>query len=790
MGNGESAIVRNVDKRTARREHRDVFEACVCRFREAPFDAPASSSTATPSAERKLRVCIRKRPIFPHEREAGEFDVVTCLPGRVVIHDARMHPDMIHMFMNHHDFGFDEAFGETHDNSAVYAQAASTLVHEAVEGGNGTILMYGQTGSGKTYTMTSIYQQAAEDIFARAGKRSVLVCFIELLGDNCFDMLNQGAPCSLATAADGSVHPYPSVEVPVSNAAELLSLIELAGKLRATAATGVHDQSSRSHAMCRIFIASPGQSAEAEGSLTLVDLAGSEHRIDKAENNAERLKEGAKINASLAALKDCIRSAARGAKFVNFRQNRLTQLLRGCFSGLDRHQTVVIATVSPSSKDTEHSLNTVRHACIMDGQGDGKAKDGEGSHLVGGTVTKEACGEVDVTAIARERIAQRKKGGDRPPDEWVKPPPPAHQAKESSLAHRASLDRKLVRALAPSILSALEEARTQFGTLRQRQRLARAPAAVLEDASDVSVSVGPPNTKGRANSKGRSADDSSTKGSSSAVVGPKGADAAMELFRLFCQQGRHARDWSKDELRLIDKHAMPAFYPEDQIHWSHPNLALEELEGLIARNPPLAFMGDMPRRNDPVSSKSQNSSVEGPPSLTTPRVPEAAPARRPSPSTKTGVAANGLRLLKQSLSPSSAKSGGSAKRLLPPAARPPARAPPDQTSAYDDPLINGADLGDYHISHEDAIKSRREKLELARKQTLQKNLAKKERTSALGEIADLEEQLASGNASSAAAVGLKKRLAGLKAVQLREERKRQQLQREAAAAAAMQCSEG
>lgn len=33
-------------------------------------------------------------------------------------------------------------------------------------------------------------------------------------------------------------------------------------------------------------------------------------------------------------------------------------------------RTIVIATVSPASKDTEHSLNTLRHACIMHGQQD------------------------------------------------------------------------------------------------------------------------------------------------------------------------------------------------------------------------------------------------------------------------------------------------------------------------------------------------------------------------------------------------------------------------------------
>jgi len=54
--------------------------------------------------------------------------------------------------------------------------------------------------------------------------------------------------------------------------------------VRSTAATGVHDASSRSHALLRIHVQRPDLTAEGgellEGSLTLVDLAGSEHRID------------------------------------------------------------------------------------------------------------------------------------------------------------------------------------------------------------------------------------------------------------------------------------------------------------------------------------------------------------------------------------------------------------------------------------------------------------------------------------------------------------------------------
>ena len=47
---------------------------------------------------------------------------------------------------------------------------------------------------------------------------------------------------------------------------------------------GVHDQSSRSHAVLRIYVQRQdlraGDGGVVEGTLTLVDLAGSEHRID------------------------------------------------------------------------------------------------------------------------------------------------------------------------------------------------------------------------------------------------------------------------------------------------------------------------------------------------------------------------------------------------------------------------------------------------------------------------------------------------------------------------------
>lgn len=143
--------------------------------------------------------------------------------------------------------------------------------------------------------MSYIYAQAAEEIFKVLNKNVerfadqpiVSVSFIEIAGDHVHDLLNAFNPTQLRSSGDGSVHAYPVVEPRVSSKEELLAVIQHALNIRTTAATGVHDQSSRSHAVLKIYIQrndkriKGGNGRETvEGTLTLVDLAGSEHRID------------------------------------------------------------------------------------------------------------------------------------------------------------------------------------------------------------------------------------------------------------------------------------------------------------------------------------------------------------------------------------------------------------------------------------------------------------------------------------------------------------------------------
>ena len=159
----------------------------------------------------------------------------------------------------------------------------------------------------------------------------------------------------------------------------------------------------------RIFIQNP--SKEDEGCLTLVDLAGSEQSIDSMYHTADRRKEGAMINSSLLALKECIRARAEGRNAgFHYRKSKLTMALKQAFMS-NTAKTVILATVSPASKDTEHSLNTLRHACMMNRESSiGTDLDApkETRYVTGGITETVQIGEVDVSALSRQTLAARK----------------------------------------------------------------------------------------------------------------------------------------------------------------------------------------------------------------------------------------------------------------------------------------------------------------------------------------------------------------------------------------------
>lgn len=95
--------------------------------------------------------------------------------------------------------------------------------------------------------------------------------------------------------------------------------------------------------------------------LNLVDLAGSERANDTQTDDKQTRMEGAEINKSLLTLKECIRALDQKASYLPFRGSKLTQLLRDSFTS-EHAQTIMIATISPSSKSSQYTLNTLRYA--------------------------------------------------------------------------------------------------------------------------------------------------------------------------------------------------------------------------------------------------------------------------------------------------------------------------------------------------------------------------------------------------------------------------------------------
>lgn len=144
------------------------------------------------------------------------------------------------------------------------------------------------------------------------------------------------------------------------SADEMNQIIDYGHSSRTTRATAANDTSSRSHAVCQIKV--KNTQGRTVGKFLLVDLAGSERAADCQSNNRQRRMEGAEINKSLLALKECIRALDTKSSHVPFRASKLTMVLRDSFLDPNSSKIVMIACINPGSSSADHTLNTLRYA--------------------------------------------------------------------------------------------------------------------------------------------------------------------------------------------------------------------------------------------------------------------------------------------------------------------------------------------------------------------------------------------------------------------------------------------
>ena len=96
-----------------------------------------------------------------------------------------------------------------------------------------------------------------------------------------------------------------------------------------------------------------------EGQLNLVDLAGSE-RLDKSHSTGEAREEAISINKSLSALSNVFINIRTNKSYVNFRDSKLTLLLKDCLS--KEGKTLMFVNLSPIVESVPESLSALKFA--------------------------------------------------------------------------------------------------------------------------------------------------------------------------------------------------------------------------------------------------------------------------------------------------------------------------------------------------------------------------------------------------------------------------------------------
>ncbi|CAH8386057.1 unnamed protein product [Eruca vesicaria subsp. sativa] len=321
----------------------------------------------------KICVAVRVRPPTPESSSENGSSLWKVDDNRISLYKSLDTP------ISTASYAFDHVFDERSTNACVYELLTKEIIEAAVEGFNGTAFAYGQTSSGKTFTMTGsetdpgIIRRSVRDVFERIQMISdreflIRVSYMEIYNEEINDLLAvENQRLQIHEHLERGVFVAGLKEEIVSDAEQILKLLDSGEVNRHFGETNMNVHSSRSHTIFRMVIESRGKENNSSDAirvsvLNLVDLAGSE-RIAKTGAGGVRLTEGKYINKSLMILGNVINKLSESAKLrahIPYRDSKLTRILQPALGG--NAKTCIICTIAPEEHHIEESKGTLQFA--------------------------------------------------------------------------------------------------------------------------------------------------------------------------------------------------------------------------------------------------------------------------------------------------------------------------------------------------------------------------------------------------------------------------------------------
>ncbi|KAM9654287.1 kinesin-like protein KIF16B isoform 9-T15 [Morphnus guianensis] len=349
-----------------------------------------------------VKVAVRVRPMNRREKDLNAKFIISMEKNKTTITNLKVPEggtgdtgrERTKTFT--YDFSYFSADSKSPSfvcQEMVFKNLGTDVLKSAFEGYNACVFAYGQTGSGKSYTMmgnagdAGLIPRICEGLFSKISEKTkrneasfrTEVSYLEIYNERVRDLLRRKS--SKTNNLRIREHPKEGPYVEdlskhlVQNYTDVEELMDAGNINRTTAATGMNDVSSRSHAIFTInFTQAKFDSempCETVSKIHLVDLAGSE-RADATGATGVRLKEGGNINKSLVTLGNVISALAdlsqdatnplskKKQVFVPYRDSVLTWLLKDSLGG--NSKTIMIATISPADVNYGETLSTLRYA--------------------------------------------------------------------------------------------------------------------------------------------------------------------------------------------------------------------------------------------------------------------------------------------------------------------------------------------------------------------------------------------------------------------------------------------